>query len=151
MYLRILGLAVLLLSYSCHNKDDLHKKRTENHWQVPPAGARIDQLEQRITEDQLNKTFFRVTLISTELSVDGVYKVMLEYGFNRNETQISLPRWPDNAVLRPVLKAGKKPYQCYLGFDTGDGIFHELYDISVENKNIRMRQSYNYILQDKKS
>lgn len=149
MYLRIFSLVLILCCSGCQNKRDHNDKQAENHWEVPDPGTRIDQVEQRITEDKLNKAFFRVTIISTPLSINGVYKVILEYGLNKNEIQVSLPRWPDGAVLRPELKAGPKPYQCYLGFDTGDGVFHELYEITVENKNIRMRQSYHYAIQNK--
>jgi hypothetical protein len=149
MYLRIFSVVLLLFCYGCQNKGEPKKAQVVNHWKAPAPGTRIDRLEQRITEDRLNKVFFRVTLISTEYSTDGIYKVMLEYGFNRHETQITLPDWPNHTVLRPELKSGAEPYQCYLGFDSGDGIFHELYEISVEDKNIRMRQSYNYVLQDK--
>jgi hypothetical protein len=112
-------------------------------WQPPAAGASVAEYKERVTDDNLNEKYFRVTVIATEKSKEGAYRLKLEYGFNINETEVQLPEW-NKAVLQPVLKKGEGNYHCLLGFDTGDGQFHELYMINAEGGDIRLKQTKGY-------
>lgn len=113
-------------------------------WNPPPAGTIVDKAEERITEDRLNEQYFRVTVTSTETSKEGSFLLKLEYGFNINETTVDLPKWTKGVVLKPVLKKGAGHYHGLLGFDTGNGQFRELYDISVKNGNVVLKQTKGY-------
>ncbi|WP_118951432.1 hypothetical protein [Taibaiella helva] len=113
-------------------------------WQPPAAGAEVARYKERVKEDQLNEKYFRVTVIATEASAEGLFRVKLEYGFNINETDVQLPEWTPGVVLKPVLQKAAGDYHCLLGFDAGDGIFHELYEIRAENGNVRLKQTKGY-------
>lgn len=113
-------------------------------WQPPAPGAEVARYKERVKEDQLNEKYFRVTVIATDASPEGNFRLKLEYGFNINETDIMLPEWTPGVILKPVLQKGTGDYHCLLGFDAGDGIFHELYEIRAENGNVRLKQTRGY-------
>ena len=113
-------------------------------WQPPAAGATVTEYKERVTDDPLNEKYFKVIVIATEGSREGSYKLKLEYGFNMNETEVKLPEWTKGVALQPVLKKGEGNYHCLLGFDTGDGEFHELYTINAEGGDIRLKQTKGY-------
>lgn len=117
---------------------------TRPNWQPPAAGTVVDQLKERISEDPLNEAYFEVRITSTEESENGRYNLLLAYGQNRNETELELPEWVDDAPLKPMLQAGSGKYHYFVGFDPGDGRFRELYEIKVVDKNIKMRQTQRY-------
>lgn len=113
------------------------------YWSPPAAGTVVAEHKERVTEDNLNEKYFSVTVFATEQSKEGTYRLKLEYGFNRNETDLQLPEWTQGAVLKPILKKQGK-YHCLLGFDAGDGQFRELYDINAADGDIRMKQIKGY-------
>ncbi len=121
------------------------EKKSVSQWQPPAAGTGVAKVEERITEDKLNEKYFRVEAIATADSKNGNYDLRLAHGFNTNETSIDLPKWVGGVVLKPVLKKGDKKYSCDIGFDTGDGQFHELYQVRVnEQGNITLKQTRGY-------
>ncbi|KAA5536983.1 hypothetical protein F0919_04750 [Taibaiella lutea] len=113
-------------------------------WNPPAAGVVVDECKEAIPEDKLNNAFFKVIVIATEISDIGHFDLKLEYGANKNETTIDLPKLNRGTILKPVLKKGEKKYECILGFDEGDGVFRELYLVSVDNKNIKLKQTRYY-------
>jgi hypothetical protein len=117
---------------------------TKVQWQPPAAGATVTEYKERVTDDNLNEKYFRVTVIATESSKEGTYRLKLEYGFNINETEVHLPEWNKGVTLKPLLKKGDGNYHCLLGFDTGDGQFRELYTINAEGGDIRLKQPKGY-------
>lgn len=117
-----------------------------NAWHPPAAGQVVAQYEERITGDQLNEKYFRVTVLATEGSAEGRYRLRLGYGFNINEADVGLPRWTGNAVLKPVLRKAAGPYHCILGFDAGDGEFHELYDIDAGTGDVHFKKIRAYYI-----
>ncbi len=154
MLRKILPLLLAAALFSCSEKNtsdkqdavDTQKKTTEiSMWQPPKAGTVIDKVQERITEDKLNEKYFRVTVTATDESKKGTYALKLEHGFNSNETTIDMPEWVGGAVLKPVLKKGPDKYNCIVGFDTGDGEFHELYQVKVNDKgSITLKQTKGY-------
>ncbi len=69
----------------------------------------------------------------------------LEYGYSINEVPVSLPAWTNNTVLRPVLRKGAfGRYHCLVGFEANDNQFHELYEVTVVNENIKFKQTRGY-------
>lgn len=148
MLRKIFPLLCLILAFvACQqNKhtDKQDRKKVTQQWNPPPAGTIIDKFQERVTEDNLNEKYFRVTVISTEESKAGTYLLKLEYGFNINETTIDLPKWTNGAVLKPALKKGAGIYSCLLGFDTGDGQFRELYEIKAKGGDISLKQTKGY-------
>lgn len=113
-------------------------------WEPPAPGAKVAQYAARVKEDNLNEKYFRVTVLATEASKEGSFNLKLEFGYNINETDIQLPQWTPGVVLKPLLQQAEGAYHCLLGFDAGDGVFHELYDIRAENGNVRMKQTKGY-------
>lgn len=113
-------------------------------WTPPAAGTEVARYQEKIHGDNLNESYFKVVIRSTENSAKGAYTARLDYGQNSNETAIELPQWHNGVIVKPVLKKADGDYHLLLGFDTGDGQFHELYEISVENKNIRLKQTTGY-------
>lgn len=113
-------------------------------WNPPAAGTIVDEYKEAIPEDKLNNAFFKVAVVSTEISDVGHFDLKLEYGANKNETTIDLPKLNRGTILKPVLKKGEGKYECILGFDEGDGVFRQLYLISVDNKNIKLKQTNYY-------
>jgi len=138
----------LLFCLSCQNTEQktLPPASATSRWKPPVAGTTIAAYEKRIAEDKLNKLYFRVSVTSTPQSLQGIYNIQLEYGYNINKTQITLPEWVNHAVLRPRIKAGSAAYQCFIGFDAGDGIFHELYEVTAVNGTIRMKKTKDYVI-----
>lgn len=125
------------------NKQD-HQKNVTQQWNPPLAGTIVDKFQERVTEDNLNEKYFRITVISTEDSKAGAYLLKLEFGFNINETTIDLPKWTNGTILKPVLKKGVGAYSCLLGFDTGDGQFRELYAIKAQDGDVTLKQTKGY-------
>lgn len=113
-------------------------------WTPPATGVVVDEYKEAIPEDKLNDAFFKVIVIATEISDAGHFDLKLEYGGNKNETTIDLPKLNRGVVLKPVLKKGEGKYECILGFDAGDGVFKPLYLISVKDKNIKLKQTNYY-------
>ncbi|WP_118972331.1 hypothetical protein [Taibaiella koreensis] len=146
-YRFVLFFSLLLLAACSGTKTDPATSKapaTVQQWQPPATGAQVAQYKERVKEDNLNEKYFRITVIATEASPEGNFKLKLEYGFNINETDIMLPEWTPGVVLKPVLQKAEGDYHCLLGFEAGDGIFHELYDIRAENGNVRMKQTKGY-------
>lgn len=146
---QIVPLFFLLLLAACHQDNSPGRNQSSatgnvKQWQPPASGATVATYKERVTEDKLNEKYFTVTVKATENSSEGKYQVKLEYGFNINETDIQLPEWNHGVVLKPMLTKGKSPYHCLLGFDTGDGQFHELYEINAEGGDIRLKQTKGY-------
>jgi len=113
-------------------------------WNPPAAGAVVGEYKEAIPEDKLNNAFFKVTIVATETSNEGHFDLRLEYGGNKNETTIDLPQLGRGTILKPVLKKGEGKHECLLGFDEGDGVFRQLYLVSVDNKNIKLKQTNYY-------
>lgn len=120
---------------------------TQKTWTPPPSGTIVDEYTEQIREDDLNDLSFKVTIISTDESEKGIYDLHLAFGYNENETQLVLPKWPDYTILKPVIKKGQDKYQCLIGFETGDDTFHELYEVKVDNQDITMKQTKAYYLE----
>lgn len=147
---RIFAFLLLFTWYSCASdttsvqepKQATSIKRAS--WQPPASGTVVAQYQKRITEDHLNEKYFRVTVTTTELSSEGEYNLKLESGFNINETKVELPKWTDGIIVKPVLKEGPEKYHCLLGFDIGDGQFHEMYEIKDNDGNIKLKQIKGY-------
>ncbi len=149
MHKQIVPFFLLLLLAACHQGNSPGGNGpsgtgTVKQWQPPAPGVIVATYKERVTEDKLNEKYFKVTVTATESSSEGKYQLKLEYGFNINETDIQLPEWNQGVVLKPVLTGGKSPYHCFLGFDTGDGQFHELYEINAEGGDIRLKQTKGY-------
>lgn len=148
-YLLLSLYAVLFLS-ACGGGSRAEKSADDvtvvmsDRWQPPAAGTQVAGYKERVTEDDLNEKYFRVSVITTDSSAKGHYRLKLEYGYNINETEITLPEWTDEIIVKPVLQKGNGPYQCLLGFDTGDGVFRELYLISAGGGDIRLKQTQRY-------
>jgi hypothetical protein len=140
-------LAVAVMTFGCKTKtgENNTKATTMVNWNPPPAGTIVDQYEEKVTEDKINDIYFRVIIKTTDSSKYGHFAVTLERGGNKNETDIDLPKWYKGAILKPVIKKGTNPYECFLGFDAGDGIFKGFYQIKVdEKKSIVMKQIVGY-------
>ncbi len=150
MNIKVLWSALLLTgTWGCGENPaamqaSIKQEAREPAWKPPVAGTIVDRLEQRIKEDQLNDAYYRVSVISTDSSAQGVYLLKLEYGFNSNETTITLPKWHEGVQLKPVLKAGPEPYQCLIGFSAEDDRFHEYYEAVSESGSIRLKQTTGY-------
>lgn len=115
-------------------------------WQPPAPGIDIAQIEERITEDKLNKKYFKVFLTATDSSNRGFYLLTLTYAFSKNQTVIAFPKWSNGAYPKPVLKKGNASYQALLGFDSGDGSFHPYYDINVKSNTLTLEKTNDYVL-----
>ena len=149
MKLKLITAALLLGLYSCRNtttkqEEQATAPKAVNQWQPPAAGSVVAKQEQRITEDNLNESYFRVSIISTDSSKAGFYNLKLEYGYNINEVPIGLPAWTGNTVLKPLLQQGSGRYHCLVGFDAGDNRFRELYEVTVVNGNVKFKQTHGY-------
>lgn len=149
MKFKITAAAILLGLYSCNNPEGTVQqqpasKAAVSQWQPPAAGSVVGKMEQRITEDNLNESYFRVSIISTDSSKAGFYNLKLEYGYNINEVPVGLPAWTGDTVLKPVLQQGTGKYHCLVGFDTGDNQFRELYEVTVVNGNVKFKQTHGY-------
>jgi hypothetical protein len=147
MKIKIIFASGIILLSGCNNTEvgvNDHAKETVKSplagWQPPAAGTVVDKYEERVTEDQLNEKYFRVTVKSMDKSKEGEYALKLEYGFNINETTITFPKWTNNIALRPIVKGGQEKYSCLIGFDAGDGEFHELYEVKALNGDITFKQ-----------
>lgn len=114
---------------------------------VPEAGTVVDSLVQKIEHDPLNKREFKVRILATNSSATGLYNLELTYGYNFNSTEIVLPAWTDGVILLPQIRAAEEPYQCFIGFDAGDGVFRELYKVSNDNGTLRLRQTMSYAIE----
>ncbi len=149
MYKIILLLPLMIFTLACNRPVESTATITQqapDWWTPPAAGQVVDQLEQRVTEDKLNKKFFRVTLLSTEESQAGIYVIQLAFGHNNAEREITLPRWTGDLILKPVLKEGSEKYHCLMGFEANDGQFHELYEIKIVDGDIVFRETHKYFL-----
>ena len=141
---------IALFTTSCINstdetdKDHISTTNKIESWNPPVAGTMVDEYKEAIPEDKLNNAFFKVAVIATETSNNGHFDLSLEYGANKNETTIDLPKLNRGTILKPVLKKGNAKYECLLGFDAGDGVFKEYYLVSVENKNIKLKKTHYY-------
>ena len=150
MLKHVLPFCLLPIVISCHSNNAPATGHADGssavqvQWQPPAAGDIVTQYKERVAEDNLNEKYFRITVIATEDSKAGSYRLKLEYGFNINETEVRLPEWNKGVILKPVLKKGNGNYHCLLGFDTGDGEFHELYTIDAGGGDIRMKQTKGY-------
>jgi hypothetical protein len=141
---------LMILVTGCMNStEETDKEHTSSvnkleSWNPPAAGTVIDEYKEAIPEDKLNNAFFKVAVVATETSNTGHFDLKLEYGGNQNETTIDLPELKRETILKPVLKKGEKKYECIVGFDAGDNVFRELYLVSVDNKNIKLKQIKHY-------
>lgn len=149
MKFKLIAALSLFALYSCGNDTTSDtkvptEKPAAKQWQPPAAGTVVDKMEQRIAEDNLNESYFRVSIISTDSSETGHYILKLEYGYNINEVPVGLPAWTNNTVLRPMLQRGTGKYHCLVGFDANDDTFHELYEITVVHENIKFKQTRGY-------
>ncbi len=96
MKLKLMAAVLSLALYSCESNTATDTKGKEpkavtEQWQPPVAGSIVDKTAQRVTEDNLNESYFRVSIISTDSSKAGHYILKLEYGYNINEVPVSLP------------------------------------------------------------
>lgn len=123
------------------------KKAATASFSVPPPGTVVDSLVQEIADDPLNNRLFKVRILATNASATGLFNLELTYGHNFNATEIVLPAWTDDVILRPQIRAGEKPYECFIGFDAGDGIFRELYKVSSDNGTLRLKQTMSYVIE----
>lgn len=143
------------LSYSCQSNNPDTKKETEQvktsfpNWTPPPPGTEIASLKERIKEDQLNKFYFQVTVMSIDSSKEGVYEVLITYAFSKNKTRIRLPKWTNDNYPRPLLQKEGSPYHFLIGFDVGDSLFRPLYQIRVVDKSVRIKQTHEYTIYQK--
>lgn len=148
MFKRVFPFFFLIACISCSQNNNSGEKQQpgtlKTMWEPPAAGTTVAEYKERVTEDNLNEKYFRVTVKTTDLSPEGAYLLKLEYGYNINETDIRLPEWNKGTILKPVLKKGDGAYHCLLGFDAGDGRFRELYLINAEGGNIRLKQTKGY-------
>lgn len=150
MLRKILALCLVIAIAGCGQTDTSEQKKDKEQipsvasWNPPPAGTVVDKIQERITEDNLNEKYFRVEVLTTENSKAGSYLLKLEQGFNKNETTIDLPKWTGGTVLKPVLQKGAEKYSCIIGFDTGDGQFHELYQVKTDGGNLKLKQTKGY-------
>lgn len=145
-------LFILLIFLSCsETKNQLRESNSIentkiNNWTPPVPGQVIAEYKERITDDKINDSYFLVQILSTDISKDGLFDLVLGFGQNLNNTTLELPKWNDETILKPVIKKGEKEFQCYIGFEAGDSLFHELYKVSVQDKNIRLKQTKAYSL-----
>lgn len=149
MKLKLKAALLLLGLYSCNSPGATEQGKpvqqpAASAWLPPAAGRLVDKMEERITEDNLNEVYFRVSIISTDSSKAGFYTLKLEHGYNINEVPLELPAWTGNTVLKPVLKKGAGKYHCLVGFDAADNQFHELYEVTVVNGNVKFKQTHGY-------
>lgn len=149
MKLKIKAAVLLLGLYSCNNPAATESGKKDEQlkasaWQPPAAGKVVDKMEERITEDNLNEVYFRVSIISTDSSKAGFYTLKLEHGYNINEVPLELPAWTGNTILKPMVKQGTGKYHCLVGFDAADNQFHELYEVTVVNGNVKFKQTHGY-------
>jgi len=153
MIKRLLPFFFLMAITACRQNDSRREEQssqvTTTAWEPPATGTTIAEYKERVTEDNLNDKYFRVTVKTTDYSREGAYRLKLEYGYNINETDIQLPEWHKGTFLKPVLKKGAGQYHCLLGFDAGDGKFRELYLINAEGGDIRLKQTKGYYKAEK--
>jgi len=152
MRLKILTFLFILFYCSCasSNTDKTGPARQQSvaqQWQPPQAGTTIADFKQRITEDQLNELYFKVSILSTEQSRRGRYTLKLAYGHNEHEVPLTLPEWTKGTILKPMIKPGKERYHCFIGFSANDHTFHEFYEVAVQDGTIKLKQTKAYYLQ----
>lgn len=144
----LLAFFVVFQSCSADSKSKQNNEKENSQpkstWQPPVSGTVVDSFVEKVAEDKLNNSYFRVVVETTAESKNGNYTLKLEYGYNKNETTIDLPKWYKGIILKPVLKAGENKYECELGFDAGDGVFKEFYQIKVEKGDIKLKQIKGY-------
>lgn len=133
-------------SESIKTEQTVHQEPPGPQWEIPPAGTVVAEYSERIKEDKINESYFKVQIIATNKSNEGKYDLHLNYGKNENKTTLELPEWLDGIVLKPALKKGSEPYQCFIGFEANDNKFHEFFEVKVENKDIKMNQTRAYYL-----
>lgn len=117
-----------------------------NNWIPPEPGVIIAEYKEQVLSDKLNDTYFLVQILSTDISKDGLFDLVLGYGQNINTTTLELPQWENGIVLKPAIEKGEKELQCYIGFVAEDTLFHEFYKVSAEDKDIRLKQTKSYNL-----
>lgn len=146
----MIGIGLLALSAGCgqptkNNSQQTMQAKPENRGWVPPsAGKPIAGYKERIREDQLNDLYFSVSVVTTDSSRKGLYKVDIAYGYATHETHITLPKWTGDIYLKPVLKKGDEPYEVFLGFEAGDSTFHPYYEIKAVENAIKMEKVMAY-------
>jgi len=123
-----------------------HPEMAKENWTPPPPGEIVANYAERVKEEKLNNFYFAVKIKSTDSSRYGIFDLSLGYGENVNHTSLALPKWNDETILRPMIQKGGKHYQCFIGFEANDSTFHELYEVQVDNKNIKMKQTKGYFV-----
>lgn len=147
---KIIIVCCLVVCFGCGDKQASMDTKKQHAavpvatWQPPTAGTVIDAYEKKVEEDKLNNKTFKVSIISTEQSKEGVFLMKFNYGFNAHEKELSFPKWPNAVILKPVLKAGTDKYHCLVGFDAGDNQFHEFYEVKVVDGDLAIKQTTGY-------
>lgn len=151
-FLSLLFIFIFFISCNDNKVQTTQAKPTENtnkiNWITPAPGKVIAEYKEPITEDKLNNSYFLVLVKSTDESKKGLFDLVLGYGENINTTTLELPKWSDKTNLKPIIRKGEKPFECYIGFQAGDTTFNELYKVWIEDKNIRLKQTKAYSLQN---
>ena len=143
---------VMLFLLSCNDTKvesaNVEVVETTKHinWTPPAPGELVAEFKEKIQDDPLNDTYFEVSILSTDISKEGMYELVLGYGKNINTTTLEMPKWKEGIVLKPAIQKGEKKLQCYIGFIAEDSLFHEFYKVSAEDKNIRLKQTKAYSL-----
>lgn len=145
----LLSLSALFIA-SCDSATE-QKKDAANSlpklavWKVPAQTEKISDYHKAIKGD-LNKSNFEVIVSTTDsTAATGKFLVELNFGGNKNSTVKAFPKWYENNVVKPMVKGiDTMDYGAVIGFDPGDGSFQELYEITVQNKEIKMQQTKMY-------
>mgnify|MGYP003583108288 CR=1 FL=1 len=149
----LLTLAFACLAMASCTDDNTAAKTTQqqnalpklNVWTVPAQPEKVADYTKAIKGD-LNKSKFEVIISTTDsTATTGIFKIELNYGANQNTTEKVFPKWYENNVVKPMVKGmDSLEYGAIIGFDPGDGTFKELFEVTVENKEIKFAQTKMY-------
>ena len=111
------SLLFFLFLFSCN---DPQPKKNEKDFiptaNIPKPNTVVASDSIRIP-DALNELYFSIEVIATDQSANGVYEVLVAYGYNDASTQITMPE-ADQPII-PEVRKGKEPFSYIIGFRYG--------------------------------
>jgi hypothetical protein len=137
----------LFLTLSCNNDTRNSNSATsgKNEYAATSAApGTVLAADSMAIPDPLNELYFSVRILANEQSQNGIYDVVVRYGYNDAATQITLPRGADKP-LRPALKKGSEPFTYIIGFYHGeDPAFNDYFLVSAGKGQTEMRYIKTY-------
>lgn len=115
--MKYLPLIVILMLAACNGNQQ--SPDTINHFYAPATGTVIAADSTRVTEDDLNESYFAVYITANDSSVQGRYGLHANFGFNEAESEVVYPKLTQG--LTPAIRKDETmPYSYIVGFRYDD-------------------------------